>query len=266
MNNQNLICEFLGCKENISIPNRHGISNLCDYHANGGALRSGETFRQYQIIEDDFINFIRVVPLVKDHFKVFSPILRDIIIRTCVQIELFFKEWSKKYCTDWKQNNLLLDKFNKNEKGVRNWTFGDYFIFKEEFNDIHPVEVMPLGDQIMPFSTWESEKKPPLWWNVYNEIKHGSDGRSNKCNLHIALEALAALYLMLFKNEESNQHLKKFVSNNLRVVGLGKLKSESLGYTTPIDSKQYLFRIVNTGSQTEHSIVEDFEYYKSNIR
>ena len=63
---------------------------FCEIHRRGGVFESGETYEQYQIIEQDFIDFIKIVPLnIEDNHKVYSPVLRDIIIRSCVQIELF---------------------------------------------------------------------------------------------------------------------------------------------------------------------------------
>jgi hypothetical protein len=263
---QKITCNFLGCADDAENQTKDSKSNYCKYHSNGGALGNGESYRQYQIIEEDFLNFIKVVPLVSEHFTVHSPTLRDIIIRTCVQIEIIFKEWGKQNCSYYWKDNPLLDKYNKNNKGVRNWKIGDYHFLNEMFDDSHPVEILPLDIHIMPFRSWASEKVPPNWWNVYNEIKHGGDNRSTNHNLLTALEALAALYLMHYTNEYSREYLSMFIINSVRTSGFAKLKSSNEGFTTPIETKQYLFRIVNTGSQSEYALPEEIEWRRKNIR
>src|ERR1700757_956699 len=89
-------CQFIDCNEPLS----QMSFDYCEYHREGGMFGDGESYEQYQIIEQDFIDFIKVVPLEEAHFKVHSPLLRDIIIRTCVQIEIFFKEWAKLHISE----------------------------------------------------------------------------------------------------------------------------------------------------------------------
>lgn len=264
MKNTTIKCQYLECSEDAEFQNENSTQKYCIYHRKGGSLGNGESYRQYQIIEEDFINFIKIVPLTPDHFNVYSPVLRDIIIRVCVQIELFFKEWSKQYCSFYWKENPLLDKFMNKNKGTRNWSIGDYFIFKNEFNNINAVYVLPLDIVIMPFDTWLSEKKPPSWWEVYNEIKHSSKPNNQlKHNLKTALESLAALYLMHYTNDYSRSYLKHFVTTSVQITGFAKLKTTSEGYTTPIETKQYLFKITNTGSHSEHDFPEEIDRRKA---
>ena len=79
-------CKYIECDIETS-----GNFEFCNYHLRGGVLGDGTAFGHYEIIEKDFINFIQIIPLDdKDHFKVYSPVLRDIIIRSCIEIEIFF--------------------------------------------------------------------------------------------------------------------------------------------------------------------------------
>ena len=244
-------CNFIDCSE--SSQHSHGTHyyDYCEYHRNGGIFGSGESYEQYQIIEQDFIDFIKVVPLEHNHFGVYSPVLRDIIIRTCVQIEIFFKEWGKQECS-MKTDFPLLTKYNeigKNgfRKKERNWTIKDYVVFENEFNNRwSAIHVMPLNEDIFPFEKWTKEKDSLWWWAIYNEIKHGGHKGKKNGTVHAALYTLAALFLMHCKNHNSLSYLKKFNLNNIIREGIDTVSVDSGDITTPLDSKKYLFKANHT--------------------
>ena len=221
----------------------------CEIHHRGGIFGSGETYEQYQIIEQDFIDFIKIVPLNdEDNQKVYSPVLRDIIIRCCVQIELFFKEWCKFHCAHQAFENQLklyntVDKKTNSIKWARNWNFRDYYELKEKFIQLSPLHVRDLNIDIEPFKSWSSSEKIPEWWNVYNAIKHDGINSKKKVNLKIALESLAALFTLHCCNPHSREYLKQY-SSLKATQRWGKLKLKFDQITTPLDSKKYLFRDV----------------------
>ncbi len=145
-----LKCLSIDCRDNAKNWYKNTFFDHCEFHNAGGIFGTGESYEQYQIIESDFIDFIKVVPLTPEHYNVHSPILRDILIRTCVQIEVFFKEWVKLKCSENSEHSLWTPYRNKNGKGVRNWSFQDYFVFRPEFKEWYPIHVMPLNEKIFP--------------------------------------------------------------------------------------------------------------------
>lgn len=240
-------CIYLECDNEYYNP----YSKLCSFHSDGGVMGSGETYEQYQIIEHDFINFIKYVPLETNHLKVYSPILRDIIIRTCVQIEIFFKEWSKQVCSDNKEGSLWKAYSHKNGKKEKNWSIGDYYHFKSEFTEFSSIHVMPLNQNIYPFGDWENEKDPPFWWKTYNEIKHGGINSKTQATLNDAMFSLAALFSMHCENRHSKKYLNSFNFGYIKTDYNNEAILKSLDITTPLDSKKYLFKANNTNSKRE---------------
>jgi len=120
-------CTFLGCKSRAKRIGGDEYWRYCHYN-NGGIFGSGESFEQYQIIEQDFLDFIKVVLLNEpNHLIAYSPVLRDIIIRCCVQIEVFFKEWGKFKCSE-DPNFSLLKMYNKNQKKEKH-----VYLYKKDF-------------------------------------------------------------------------------------------------------------------------------------
>jgi hypothetical protein len=231
----------------------------CKEHQDGGYLGDGSAYDQYQIIEQDFIDFIQVVPLDdNDHFKVHSPVLRDIILRACVQIEIFFKEWAK-YACDEDQTPELFKKYYELKKGdeikgERNWNFGCYFDFRKEFNDYNIIFVRHLNQAISPFKSWASRKTPPKWWQAYNSIKHNGHESTKQANLENALYSLSALFLMHCTNRYSREYLNQFKETTVSsFVDTVKVKFHPI--SSPLDTKRYLFRENPLGSDKEIQLV-----------
>ena len=240
MNNQ---CKHIECEEQAV------FQEYCKFHHSGGVFGSGETYEQYQIIEQDFIDFIKIIPLNDtDNLKVYSPILRDIIIRSCVQIELFFKEWGKFECSNKSFENLYklynaVDKKSNSIKGARNWNFRDYYILKENCIKFRPLHIREIDDEIEPFKSWTRSELIPEWWSVYNSIKHDGIKSKKKVNLKIALETLAALFTLHCANRYSREYLTQY-SSLIASQKWGKIKLKFDQITTPLDSKRYLFKDV----------------------
>ena len=172
--------------------------------------------------------------------------MRDIIIRSCVQIEIFFKEWGKYECSE-DENCELAKKYNQinkktqQKRGVKNWNFADYYIFKERFLQKGFLQVRPLNENIRPFENWSDEKNPPAWWNVYNLIKHDGINSKKEANLKTALNSLAALFLLHCLNRYSRRHLLQF-SNQTISERFDFVEIKFNQITTPIDTKRYLFK------------------------
>ncbi|MFT5915421.1 MAG: hypothetical protein ACI81T_001922 [Bacteroidia bacterium] len=219
----------------------------CKAHDEGVVLGRGDTYDQYQIIEADFIEFIKIVPIDdENHLKVHSPFLRDIIIRSCVQIEIFFKEWSKYECSEAPDISLYskyheIDKRSGQPKRERNWNFGDYFYFKEHILSYPEVYVRPMSMSIKPFLTWESVKEQPFWWKAYNAIKHNGLSSKKDANLKNALYSLAALFKLHYVNQYSRDFLDGYRNTTISSF-IKEVRIKFHPISSPIDTKRYLFR------------------------
>lgn len=204
------VCMHIEC-ENEKL---QGGWSYCSLHNEGAALGIGNTYDQYQIIEADFIDFIKVVPIDEEsHLDVHSPVLRDIIIRSCVQIEIFFKEWSKYKCSEESDISLYrkyheTDRRSGQLKRERNWNFGDYFYFKDYILSCPEIYVRPMNASIEPFSTWDSVREQPFWWKSYNAIKHNGLSSKTEANLRNAVYSLAALFKLHCVNKYSRRFFR----------------------------------------------------------
>ncbi|MHB9142677.1 MAG: hypothetical protein ACYC25_12450 [Paludibacter sp.] len=270
ISNPDSICSFLDC-EGQRMSNNH---NYCEFHNNGGMFSKGDTYEQYQIIEMDFINFIKIVPINNPkHLIVESTILRDIIIRCCVQIELFLKEWCLFYCSEYKTNSQFTEtslwkKYNEiNKQGLikkmYNWSIGSYFFIKGLFDEDTNIYVRPMDKDINPFKDWKNESTPPKWWSAYNKIKHGGKpAKGEEANLENALYALSALFYLHCENKYTKSYLKQFGSFSI-VSRFNQISVEFESITTPIDSKQYLFRYNSNSLVKKYELVSKQQIHQS---
>jgi hypothetical protein len=240
-------CKYLDCNEDCYIfPLRKEYESYCSFHFEGGIFGTGESYEQYQIIENDFVNFIKNVPLCKEHLGVHSPILRDIIIRTCVQIEIFLKEWAKELCSS-NLNHELMKKYN--DGGVKKWTIKDYYIFSSQINK-YPngkIHVMPINIDIKPFKDW-TEDKPMKWWSIYNRIKHSGHMTKKESTLENALYSLAGLFQLHCVHRRSLLYLKSFSQISISGTTENLILTKN-SIATPLDSKKYLFKANGTGGE-----------------
>ena len=249
MEENTISCLHINCNES----KKQGGWHYCEYHQDRGAFGFGETYEQYQIIEQDFIDFIKVVPLDDPkHHSVHSPVLRDIILRTCSQIEILFKEWGLFFISE-DENHELWKKYNETYKSgelkkEKNWNFGDYFAIKTHISEYNGIYVRHLNKVIKPFEQWVDKKTPPDWWNTYNAIKHHGLKSKKSANLHSALYALAALVQLHCSNSYSRSYLQEFTSHRITNF-VNDVYAHFDEISTPIDSKRYLFKYGNDTSK-----------------
>ncbi len=186
----------------------------------------------YLLLEEEFLNFIKYVPLVENHNEVWSMKLANLLLLIGSSIDSFFKK-ALNYCLtvltkEYYFNNhgkfhpRFFD-FGKYQNQLRNdrtnmGTFRD--IFKEfyEFSD-EPVYVLISKRTLKPFSQW-SQGQSPDWWKVYRDLKHDRIKNREKCTLNITLNALAALFFLNAYHVQSRKKLmehRKVINSNLNV-------------------------------------------------
>lgn len=171
-------------------------------------FNSGYSIEMYRIIEDDFIDFIRYVPLEESHLKVYSPKLADIIIRCCNQIETFFKEWLMLPSLDH------LDKIEiyRNKINIRRGPqlkIEDYRNFFEPRLELSErgLLVTTLDKYIYPFKEFANKDNAPRWWTTHNNLKHHAYENRKEATLEISLYAVAALYYLNLSNSLTTEKI-----------------------------------------------------------
>ena len=230
------LCSWHGCGKLATHTSKHSNRDpLCDFHYKGGMFGTGTSFDTYSMIEEDFLNIVKIIPLEKESLNIFSPKLSDIILRVGSNIDIFFNEWIK--VPEFNDSTLV-----KKVRKKRNKTIKDYyniFFSRLELNNAF-VSVRHIEANIYPFKNWTINSSPS-WWGAYNKIKHNGFAERKYGTLENALMALGALLILHCKNIESLFYLGPFCLSPYDEKIDDVMKSISY-IKTPLDTKRYLFK------------------------
>lgn len=61
------------------------------------------------------------------------------------------------------------------------------------------VKVPRFGLMLRPWEEWRNNKGVPFWWKSYNHVKHERHSKFSEATMKNAVNALAALYLMVLE-------------------------------------------------------------------
>lgn len=171
----------------------------------------------YLNLEEKFINTTKYVEVTKDNYLTYSIEYTSLLLNICSEIDVIFKE---------------ICNFNQNNHKCIN----DYFkVITAKFSDIFKEKVTSSFDSIelTPFFDWTSEYRP-VWWENYNNVKHGRLENFNRGNLENVLNALTGLYILeryLFKNiatNSSNSHEPDIPNPPSKIFNLNLLSSNAI--------------------------------------
>jgi len=221
-------CDWYGCRKSENLVSV-GENMVCEFHKNGGIFNTGDLFEQYVIIEEDFINIIKYIPLERENFKLVSPRFSDILIRCGVATEIFFREWLNHF--EFSNRSDILKLREKKRLNINDF----YKVFIDRIKNSQ-VYVRQLDEDIFPFVEWE-EHVVPDWWDSYNNIKHHKADKQKNATLESALNALAALFLLHCKQADTFRYLCKYSNTNL-ITGMYIILNS---IKTPLESKRFLF-------------------------
>ncbi len=59
------------------------------------------------------------------------------------------------------------------------------------------VDIPRFGIKLKPWSNWEDEKNPPLWWQANNKVKHHRSEYFHRATLEHVLNAVGGLLVLI---------------------------------------------------------------------
>lgn len=178
-------------------------------------------WEEYQAVEEEFLRYLRYVPLTQAHYKVWSFSLGNILINVGSLIDSFIKNLLDRIPLD----SLPRASVARKEIGQRRITspkMGDYEKGLESHFTISKKRVFEIRNysSMIPFSNWsrlynrwnapildengdvrwfENRRNPKIplrWWTAYTDLKHDRFQNKEKATLINTLEALGALFLL----------------------------------------------------------------------
>lgn len=152
------------------------------------------TWKNYILIEKEFVKNLDFITLDKDNYKCFSSAFLKILLQIGSEVDINAKLLCRCYNVQTKAKNI--DDYRR-----------EIMREKADFSNTN-VNIIQDCD-ICPFKPWESwnSNVNPDWWRVYNKIKHERneigkimDEEKNYykfANLEMTLYALGGLYQLL---------------------------------------------------------------------
>ncbi len=147
-------------------------------------------WEQYTTFEEEFIHYLRYVPLEDEHYNVYSMQLGNLLNNIGSIVDSFLNNAIGCDCLNDIQN---IAKFR--QKKDRNME--DHRKVFENFYNLSKKEIFILKDfsKITPFSNWK-ENQAIEWWGKYTDIKHDRFKNRKEATLKTTLDALGTLFLL----------------------------------------------------------------------
>jgi len=152
----------------------------------------------YLSLEDEFLNYIKYIPLVSNHDNVWSHPLANLLNNVGSCVDSFFK--NAIFCES-------MDGFEgirplREEESKQNMkSYREIFDAKYHLSDKKIFDLQTLSPH-NPFLKWK-EGKTPLWWKDYTGIKHDRFRNKERATLKSTLDALGGLFLLFLIHKET---------------------------------------------------------------
>ena len=146
---------------------------------------------QYSSLEEEFVKFLKYVPLEEKHYDVWSFELSNILLNIGSIIDSFFKNSLYSPTFDGINN---IDSYRQAEKHNMEM-YRD--IYKSKYN-IEKKRIYEIRNfsSIVPYKNWANNSSLD-WWKSYTDIKHNRFKNKEKASLKSTLDALGGLFLAL---------------------------------------------------------------------
>jgi hypothetical protein len=151
----------------------------------------------YQSFENEFLNFLEVVPYEKQNKDTWSPKLVSILQNCCRMIDSIFKASVPP---------------NTKPKKEKKFTIEDYreiFSQKLGLSTSRCLVYISPPFFLEPFNEWQSPQnpQPPKWWSVHNRIKHDGLANMHLATVDTTLIALCGLFGLIAKHHEMSAEI-----------------------------------------------------------
>ena len=188
----------------------------------------------YLELEQQFLDFIKYVPLSDEHFNIWSPKLANLSLSICSTIDSFF-QYSILFIDENKDKLYDLEKYAENITPSHvesiNSNNSNIGIYREVFENVKETKrtrtITYLNDislsnkivytknvgidspemWIIPFFNFGNGKSPN-WWYSYTDLKHDKYNEIKKTTLYTTLNALAGLFLLNITTFDNQLFLK----------------------------------------------------------
>lgn len=155
----------------------------------------------YEAIENDLLNFLRIVPYEDQNKNTWSPKLVRILLDAGSLIDSIFRNASP----------VRVERTTGKSVKRKDLTMTDFRrIFKQRFGLSDLISLVYISPPILlqPFNRWEH--KSPAWWSDYNNIKHNRLKNTSLATINTTLNAVCGLFELIAQYPEMCRVLLRY--------------------------------------------------------
>jgi hypothetical protein len=139
-------------------------------------------WRYFLTLDEDLQHIARYIEFSTDNLNCYSLELARVLMMASAEIDVVAKQLSERTSPGSNPRNIV--DYRRCINGhYKNFTRGTVYVFNRDL-------------ELHPWSQWEQEDSP-LWWRANNNVKHHRHTHYSEANLKNALNAVAALMLLV---------------------------------------------------------------------
>ena len=138
----------------------------------------------FQVLEDQLLDCMDYLPFIDANRQAISPKFIPIIMESCCLIDSIFHEIGT----------------NDGEKRLTFKKYGELFETKFSLDRNASLFLVLPVRLLLPFKDWT--KKPPSWWEAYNNLKHDRLNNYGIATFTNAVYSLAGLHQVMAKQRD----------------------------------------------------------------
>jgi hypothetical protein len=139
-------------------------------------------WNHFLMLDSDAIKISRFIEFTEDNYKTYSLQLARLLMSASAEVDIVAK-LACGHVNPKAKCRTIVDYHKVLATGCPN--------LKN-----YPVRILRFDLKFKPWTSW-SAKVSPKWWTACNQVKHHRDTQFSAANLKNALNAVAALYVML---------------------------------------------------------------------
>lgn len=146
----------------------------------------------YYLIEQDLKEILTFVEPVNENYTTYSHRLYALLVRACTEFEANCK-------------SILIENGKKlGDKSNMNTYYDIHDYVRYRLVNEYPI-ILQASKKIdlMPLKDWQKNKSPS-WYQEYNDVKHSRILNFDKANLENVLNAVAAIFILLYSRYEKS--------------------------------------------------------------
>ena len=146
----------------------------------------------YESLEQDLLNFLKVVPYEKQNFETWSPKLIDILVGAGSLLDSLFRTSMPEELAEKQRKDYNINDFHA--------------VFSKDLKPLRSFVYLSPPFVLQPYKNW-TQSAPLAWWDHYNKVRHDRLENMRFATMQTAMDVLCALFEAIVQNQKMGKAL-----------------------------------------------------------